>query len=1398
MYIGGYAGSYSNSVVVSSGGSVASIYTDIGAGQGSSNSLIISNGGTMTTPCVDIGDQSFSSNNSLLVSGAGSTLTRVQNLNVGNDGSGNNLLISNAGVVLSSNGVIGNGTNSFNNSALVTGSNSLWSNSGTLTVGNYGSGTVTVANGGSLSASQIILGAQNGSSGTLNIGSLGGNDSAGNVTAGFIQLGTESVYSTWIDNKKRIITTNSLASGSLNFNQTNTTKITSLITSSYYGDSGKINQLGSGTTILTGSQNGRWTTTITNGALQIGDGVTSGASVNWGNITNNASLIFAPSAADTYGVYSWISGSGSVTHIGSGTTVLNSYNSYTGPTVINSGTLEVDGRLASAGSVTVNSGGILSGAGSIGNVTINRGGTIAAVSLNSGATDNNGNLIISPSNLTLQSALWAPGGNYNWMLNNGSGVNSSGTLGLTINSTLDLSQLSATNQFNLNLASGGWGFMSILPQSWTIASVLGGITNFSPSDFAINTEPTNRSAGLTRPLNGFFAVTTNSSGLELTYAPVYSNSIAQAYLSVAYPGASWTSITGANNSLIWGLYSMPGSSSSPQAFIYDGNNYNTISFIGYDGTPVQSVSIVGASGLSMILGNYVASDNSTHGFVYDGQNFNTFDVPKYAYYTNVWVYPEGTTNYYTNYFDPQTTLGGIAGNMIWGNCSDQNNNNQGFLYDGTNFNHLSFPISDGVPGDPMTPADATDIKGISGNTSWGHYQTYNCQGFEETHAYIFDGQSYTKVEYPGVTRVAYNPEMGDYSLWSGYSTVDGISGSIVWGHYSNSKGVTNYFLFDGQNYTPVYYPASISTTVLGIVNGVVMGSFSDPVGQTHSFAFSNGHYSVIKNSTGIESWSSGVYAGRLWGGYYDNDWQSRVSDYNGTSFASVNYPGSNDSWFNGGSLSGSKVWGGYTDSNGVAQAFVYDYRYDTPAVPPVITLNGANPMNLVYGTSFIDPGAIVVDPVDGTNSLSGNGSVDPTTPGTYTLTYGYTNSRGTIASTVTRKVTVTPASQTITFPALGSVAVGSGPVIPGATASSGLAITYTSSVANVASVSGSTLTILGAGTTTITASQSGNVDYLAATPVSQVLVVTNFPVTNPPVTNPLVTNPPSTNSSNPPSWTPPTGLRYSALVYAKVLDENGNPITAYGSKLAAFNGSSIAGVATPFAGPGGTTLFYLNVFANQSSVSGMTYQVYNAATGVTSTLDETYNFSSGVTTGTIVNPIVLHIVRKQLIPVYAGWTWISFNVLPADNTWGTLLSNYQGADNDVIIGAGGSATYYGGHWYPSSPDFTPQAGVMYLISSGTATNVTATGYPAPTPVNFSLVNGWNWLGCPDASATTLTAMLSGVSFNNNDLIISQTGQSATYYGGIWYTSTGSSAFPMAPGTGYLLYINGRAQTVTLQ
>ena len=85
--------------------------------------------------------------------------------------------------------------------------------------------------------------------------------------------------------------------------------------------------------------------------------------------------------------------------------------------------------------------------------------------------------------------------------------------------------------------------------------------------------------------------------------------------------------------------------------------------------------------------------------------------------------------------------------------------------------------------------------------------------------------------------------------------------------------------------------------------------------------------------------------------------------------------------------------------------------------------------------------------------------------------------------------------QTIKFAPLASQTYGDASFTLGATDTSGLPVSYTSSNPSVATVSNSTVRIVGAGATVLTASQPGNNNYLAAASVSRTLAVAPKPLT---------------------------------------------------------------------------------------------------------------------------------------------------------------------------------------------------------------------------------------------------------------------------------------------------------------
>ena len=92
------------------------------------------------------------------------------------------------------------------------------------------------------------------------------------------------------------------------------------------------------------------------------------------------------------------------------------------------------------------------------------------------------------------------------------------------------------------------------------------------------------------------------------------------------------------------------------------------------------------------------------------------------------------------------------------------------------------------------------------------------------------------------------------------------------------------------------------------------------------------------------------------------------------------------------------------------------------------------------------------------------------------------------APVVAQSFAVHLVSQTISFPALGSQAVGANPALT-ATATSGLAVSYTSTTTSVCTVSGSTASMVAAGTCVLHAAQAGNTVYAAAPAQAQSFAV---------------------------------------------------------------------------------------------------------------------------------------------------------------------------------------------------------------------------------------------------------------------------------------------------------------------
>jgi hypothetical protein len=196
--------------------------------------------------------------------------------------------------------------------------------------------------------------------------------------------------------------------------------------------------------------------------------------------------------------------------------------------------------------------------------------------------------------------------------------------------------------------------------------------------------------------------------------------------------------------------------------------------------------------------------------------------------------------------------------------------------------------------------------------------------------------------------------------------------------------------------------------------------------------------------------------------------------------------------------------------NGQASAVTFAELADGVNSPPMtvtvdnpggqaLTLSGLALSSTVFTQSTSGTGnctaTTVLNPgVSCAIAIVANSPTQGTETGTLTVT---DNSRGTTGSQQVAQLSV----QTIPVPSqsinwtqtVGPYTYGQAPVSLTASATSGLAVTYTitsSSPANIASLSGSTLTISGAGSFTVTASQPGvNLQWLPAPSVSKTITV---------------------------------------------------------------------------------------------------------------------------------------------------------------------------------------------------------------------------------------------------------------------------------------------------------------------
>jgi hypothetical protein len=288
-----------------------------------------------------------------------------------------------------------------------------------------------------------------------------------------------------------------------------------------------------------------------------------------------------------------------------------------------------------------------------------------------------------------------------------------------------------------------------------------------------------------------------------------------------------------------------------------------------------------------------------------------------------------------------------------------------------------------------------------------------------------------------------------------------------------------------------------------------------------------------------------------------------------------------------------------------------------------------------YGTSGLPAGLSI-------NAMTGAISGVPNVGGTFMTTISATNAGGTGSATLT--ITLNPASQAITFPAQSPAtrAYAPGPgntfaINPSASASSGLAVTYVSKTAGVCTLSGTTVTMLSAGTCTIGANQAGDANFAIAAEVTRDITIT-----------PILPGAPVIGAGTP-------GNLQATIAFSAPADTGGTAITGYAASCTP-SGSGTAAVSPIVVGglANGTT-YSCSVRASNSVGQGPasgTVMVTPAPTPTPPT------FTSATSTTFTVNAPGSFTATASGTP--ATFTWSQTGTLPAGVTFSTSTGVLSG------------------------------------------------------------------------------------------------------------------------------------------
>lgn len=252
--------------------------------------------------------------------------------------------------------------------------------------------------------------------------------------------------------------------------------------------------------------------------------------------------------------------------------------------------------------------------------------------------------------------------------------------------------------------------------------------------------------------------------------------------------------------------------------------------------------------------------------------------------------------------------------------------------------------------------------------------------------------------------------------------------------------------------------------------------------------------------------------------------------------------------------------------------------------------------------------------------------------------------------------------------------------------------------------------------------------------------------------------------------------------------------------VAVFAGNTCIGVASPTYNKNYDAYYlmmtvYIKTDSNVKGNADVRFKAYDASTGMlypTLQVSDAIDFNAGSVIGDFNNPVIMSPADdiQQSINLAKGWSWISLNVEPNNDSVSVMTENI--ADDLLYIKSKSAFAYIDTNnlvWHGNLSIIDHS--VMYKVKATDANVLEIIGKGIDPSENEIVINmKWNWIGYTPNSAMSVADALSNMNPVSGDMIKNRD-EFALFDGYEWTGSLTS----MRPGMGYI-YMSNDPQTKT--